>query len=116
MAREPKPEGNGYDKAVLKVAIEKIEASKASIASIMGKAMAECKKHHEEIAEAMADAKAKGVPMKPLKAELKLCEFDEKKRKVVGKLDEDAAIELEMIREALGDLASLPLGQAALAH
>lgn len=107
---------NDYAKIAdkLREYIEEIEEIKDEIDSETGAFMKRVKDKKSEIKNLIADAKNEGIPTKALRAELKLREFDRKKDKVVAGLEESDADELEMIRDALGDFASLPLGDAAL--
>lgn len=94
--------------------IEEIEGIKDDIESETGAFMKRIKDKKTEIKNLIADAKNEGIPTKAFRAELKLREFDRKKDKVVAGLEDGDADELDMIREALGDFASLPLGDAAM--
>ena len=114
MAAEAKPAGNGFKSELLKSFITRVEQVEADIASVMGAAMREAKSLREDIKEQLALAKDEGIPIKALKAELRLRKLDRAKAKVVAGLDGEDAETLEMVREALGDLASSPLGEAAL--
>lgn len=113
MAAEAKP-GNGYDGKLVKGFIKRIEELDEEVGSIMGKAMREAKERREDIKSVFAEAKDKGVPIKVLKAEVKLRKLDRDKSKIVSALDQDDADTLEMVQAALGDFASLPLGRAAI--
>lgn len=114
MAREAQPAGNGFDKKVVQGYIDRVENLKEEIASIMGTAMNEAKSLHEDIAEVFKEAKSNGIPLKALKAQLKLRKLDRDKEKVVAGLDEEDAESLEKIQHALGLLADTPLGGAAM--
>lgn len=114
MAEAATPKSNGYDRDQLKSYLDRIDNVHAEIASTMGAAMRECKTLRDDIKDIYAEAKDKGIPMKAMKAEVKLRALDRDKAKVVAGLDEDDADSLERIQEALGDFASMPLGEAAL--
>lgn len=113
MAKDAKP-SNGFDGKKLKGFVDRIANRKDEIKSVMGTAMRECKSIREDIKEIYSEAKDAGVPVAALKAEVKLRELDAEKEKVVAGLEAEDADSLEMIREALGDYASLPLGRAAV--
>lgn len=114
MAREAKPAGNGFNVELLKGFIGRVENLEEEIASTMGTAMRECKTLRDDIKEVLIEAKDNGIPVKALKAELRLRKLDRDKAKVVAGLEQDDADTLELIQEALGDFASSPLGAAAL--
>lgn len=113
MAASAKP-GNGFDAAKLKHYIHEIEEVKDEIDSETGSFMSAIKGKRNSIKDLIADAKNDGIPTKALKAELKLRDLDRDKARVVTGLEEEEAETLEQIREALGDLASLPLGEAVM--
>lgn len=114
MAREAKPAGNGFNVELLKGFIGRVENLEEEIASTMGTAMREVKTLRDDIKEVLTEAKDNGIPIRALKAELKLRKLDREKNKVVAGLEQDDADTLELIQEALGDFASSPLGAAAL--
>lgn len=111
MAEAAKP-SNGYDADQLKSYLDRIANKKEEIASVMGVAMRECKTHREDIKEIYVEAKANGVPVKALKAEVALREKDREKAKIVAGLDGDDEAELQAIRDALGDYASEQVGDS----
>lgn len=113
MAEAAKPT-NGYDSDQVKSYLDRIANLKEEIASTMGSAMRECKSLRDDIKDIYAEAKANGIPLKALKAEVKLRELDQEKAKIIAGLDEEDESSLEQIQEALGDFASSPLGEAVL--
>lgn len=113
MAAQAKPT-NGFKPEQLKSYIQRVESIKDEIASLTGSFMSEVRNHKDDIKEILVEAKASGIPVKALKAELKLRDLDREKDKVVAGLEEDDADSLEQIRFALGDFASLPLGEALM--
>lgn len=114
MAKPAHPQSNEFDADMLRSYIAACEGYEDDIASEMGSAMARVKKLREQIKETIADAKETGVPMKALKAELKLRKLDRDKNKVVAGLDQDDRESLDAIQAALGDYASTPLGASAM--
>jgi uncharacterized protein (UPF0335 family) len=113
MAASAKPT-NQFDANKLKHYIHEIEDIKDDIDSETGSFMSTIKGKRNEIKDLIADAKNEGIPTKALKAELKLRDLDRDKAKVVAGLEEAEAETLEQIRSALGDFASLPLGDAVM--
>lgn len=117
MAREATPgSSNGFKPELLQEFLKRIDNVKADIASETGTFMSTIKGMREDIKKIYTEAKDAGVPMRALKAEVKLRELDREKHKVVAGLEEEDRETLEMIQHALGDLASTPLGQAAQAN
>lgn len=105
---------NGYDGEKLKAYIGKIEGYFADMDSEKGAYMRRCKSIRESIAVVYEEAKALGIPKKVLKAHVDLRKLEGKKEDIVAKLDGDDAETFEMMADALGDFATLPLGQAAM--
>lgn len=114
MASQAKP-SNGFKPEELKSYISRVENIKDDIASETGGFMSRIKGMRDDIKDVLTEAKEAGIPVKALKAELKLRDLDREKNKVVAGLEEDDAETLEQIRFALGDFASLPLGEAVMA-
>ena len=113
MAASAKPT-NGFDRDQLKSYISRVENIKDEIASETGSFMSSIKAMREDIKDILTEAKDKGIPVKALKAELKLRDLDREKTKVVSGLEQDDAETLDQIRAALGDFSSLPLGDAVM--
>lgn len=105
---------NSFKPAELKEFIRRIESVDQEIASETGTFMAAVKGLKADIKEIYVEAKDRGIPLKALKAEIKLRKLDRDKAKVVAGLEEDDRESLEDIQEKLGDLASTPLGSAAM--
>lgn len=116
MAEAAKPgKTNGYDKHVLRSYIERVENLEGEVASIMGKAMADCKPVHEDIAETLQEAKDQhGIPKKALKAVLKMRKLERDKEKALEALGDEDRDSFEQMADALGDFVNTPLGQAAM--
>lgn len=104
---------NGYDGDKLKGYIEKIEGYFAEIESSKAAHMNRCQKIRGSMDVVFEEAKALGIPKKVLKAHVDLRMLERRKEAVVEKLGEEDADTFEMIADALGDFATLPLGQAA---
>jgi uncharacterized protein (UPF0335 family) len=113
MAQTAQPT-NGFDRSQLESFINRVEGLEEEIASTMGTAMRECKVLRGDIKDVYAEAKDKGIPMKALKAEVKLKRLDREKAKVIAGLDQEDEQSLDAIQDALGDFASSPLGEAVL--
>jgi Uncharacterized protein conserved in bacteria (DUF2312). len=105
---------NGYDGEKVRAYVSKIEGYFADMESEKGAYMRRCKSIRESIDVVYEEAKALGIPKKVLKAHVDLRKLEGKKEAIVAKLQDDDAETFEVIADALGDFAMLPLGQAAL--
>lgn len=112
----PPQHGNGYNPAKVTNFVERIEALHVDIASIMGKAMEECRQVHGDIKRILDEAKEQdGIPKKALKAVVKARALERKAAEVRDDLDGEVQDSFDLVRHALGDLADLPLGADVLA-
>jgi uncharacterized protein (UPF0335 family) len=122
MPRKKKQDGqaapgksNAFDPKHVRFAVESIESLKADIATVMAEALNECRSIHQQIKHVYQDAKGEhGIPKKALKSVIKARELERKAQAVREDLEDDVQDEHDMLRHALGDLADLPLGRAAL--
>lgn len=107
--------GNGFDPEKVRSFVWRIESLKDDIASIMERAMQECKQVHSDIRLVYDEAKDEaGIPRNALKSVIKARGHERKADKVRGDLEDDVQEIHDQIRLALGDFADTPLGQAAL--
>lgn len=107
--------GNGFDPAIVRSFIDKIEAEHAALESERGVYMARCKSIRETIAMHVEEAKsAHGIPRKALKTVLDLRAAERRKEALVEKLAGGDGETFDILATSLGDFASLPLGYAAL--
>ena len=105
---------NGVNAEAARTAFDRLKAGHAARLSIMGSAMNDCRQEHAIDKEALDTAKGNGVPLRALKANFKLWVLEQKKVKIVSALEPDDAALLELVQRSLGQLADLPLGQAAV--
>src|SRR5690348_13404687 len=106
MAQAASPsKSNGFDADKLQGYIGRIEDIETEISSTMGAAMRECKTLRDDIRDVVTEAKDAGIPVKALKAELKLRALDRDKAKIVARLDQEDEQSLEAIQSALGEFA-----------
>ena len=106
---------NGIDGDKLSAVVKEAERIEAEIASAKGAHMKFCQKKREEIAGVIKDAKAEhGIPTKELKAVLKRRKARQKMEELRDRLEADQQDTLDQMEHALGDLADLPLGAAAM--
>jgi uncharacterized protein (UPF0335 family) len=116
MAKRLKPAdgGNGFSADLVKSLVDRIEALHGEIESEQAKYMVAAKALREDIANVYEEAGARGVSTKPLKALIKTRKLDRRAKAEKEKLDLDERATLEMLKDALGDLADTPLGEAAV--
>lgn len=105
---------NGYDGEKLKNYIGKIEGYSDEIESSKAQHMNRCRHIRGSMDVVFEEAKALGIPKKVLKAHVDLRLLERKKRNVVEKLGDDDVETFEAMADALGDFATLPLGEAAV--
>lgn len=116
-AAKPKAKAghNGFDPAVLNSLVERIEHVEADGETDKGEYLQRCKARKEGIADIIEEGKARGIPPKPFKKALsarKLSRKIEQLRADLGDMVDQESY--DQIRLSLGDLADLPLGEAAL--
>ena len=107
-------QSNTIDAAEAKRFVAEIEGCLEELLSLRGTYMADCKAVREQIKGWKDQANDAGVPRKALNIELKRRELEKKIAGLIEDADEDDAALANQIREALGDYAGTPLGQAAL--
>lgn len=105
---------NGFDPSVLQDIVSRLDEIDSTIASERGKFMKRCRDLAEDRKGVMTEAKARGIPLKPLKVELKARKLTHKIEELRSELEADDADQAQLIRDALGDYADLPLGAAAV--
>ncbi|MBB4017359.1 hypothetical protein GGR16_002388 [Chelatococcus caeni] len=105
---------NGFDAEKLKRWIGEIDRHKADMLSKQGEYMKYCRDKREMINKVFELAGNDGVPKRALKAHLKMRDLQAKAEAVLEGLEEEDQESVELIREALGGLSDLPLGQAAV--
>jgi uncharacterized protein (UPF0335 family) len=114
-AAAPKPGHNGFDPALLKGFVQRIDTLKDEMASAKGAYMKRARECREDINDILTEAKDKGIPKKELKAVLKARDYQRKADAARDDLEGDAQDTFDAIAHALGGLGDTPLGQAALA-
>jgi hypothetical protein len=113
---------NGINGDAATKLLKALIASHEERLSIMGAAMNECRVTHEADKELLTKAKAEGMPVRAVKAEVKRILLERKVAAVRDDLEPDDQVLLDMVRAAtpdvvraaLGTYADLPLGQAAV--
>lgn len=105
------PGNNGFESA--NRFVSEIEKHFETLDTYRGEYMKRCRDVRDLIAGAYDRAKDAGVPKKELKAVISARKLEARLKGIREDL-EDGAETFDMIRHALGDLAELPLGTAAL--
>lgn len=107
--------GGASDPVVLIEFVARIENLHAEIAKEKSAFMLTCKALQQDIKEVLEEAQTKGIPKKPLKAIVKQRALEKKVAACRDDLDDiDHISAFDIMKAALGDLADLPLGQAAI--
>ncbi len=107
------PGSNGFDPKVLKAFVSDIDRHHETLATYQGEYLKRCRDVRDLITGVYDRAKDAGIPKKELKAVIKVRGL-EKKIAAAREDCEDGGETFDAIRHALGDLADLPLGTAAL--
>jgi uncharacterized protein (UPF0335 family) len=94
--------------------VERIEAINAEIASETGTFMAAMKEKKNDIADILEEAKSNGIGKTPLKTVIKARALTLKLEAMEEALEDEQRETYDQILHAIGDLAELPLGKAAL--
>ena len=106
---------NGFDPKLVKGMTKRVETCLDKLESMKGKYMSECKAVRNDISDIYKEAKAKGIPTRPFKNYVKERELRGKIEDLRDNLEEDDQDSYDLIKQAMGELADLPLGAAALA-
>lgn len=108
--------GGGADNPNLVIEfVGRIENLHADLEKEKSAYMLACKALHQDIKEVLEEAQSKGLPKKPLKAIVKQRALEKKVAACRDDLDDiDHLSAFDIMKAALGDLADLPLGQAAM--
>ena len=113
---KPADSTNAFDPKVVQNLVNKIDKLFSDIDSERGRYMKRCRDIRESIQAVYDEGKARNIPKKELRvfvtARIKL----EKARKVLEDLEADQRETVEMLAEAFGDAADLPLFQSKLSR
>lgn len=111
---ESKKQTNGFDPERIRGFVSEIKQEFDKLASEKGAFMERCKVIRTAIDDVYKSAKAQGVLKAPLKAVVKTLKLERDLKDIRDDLDDiDYRNQYDLIRDALGDFASSPLGQAA---
>jgi uncharacterized protein (UPF0335 family) len=113
-SESPRPASNGYDPDEVKSFVSRVENLYGDLDKEKSAYMLDCKQIRGAMKEVYDEAKEAGIPKKELKAVIKARALERKAEAARDDLEAESQDTFDMIRHALGDLADLPLGQAAL--
>jgi uncharacterized protein (UPF0335 family) len=105
---------NGFDPKKMKSFVGRVENVEKELESLKGRYMSECKALREDIKDIFKEAQVEGVPTRPLKNYIKERQLLRKAEACRENLEADDQDSYDLIKQAMGDLAELPLGKAAL--
>jgi uncharacterized protein (UPF0335 family) len=94
--------------------VQRVENLNADLATEKSEYMTRCKGIREDIKEVLSEAADAGITRKTIKTAVKVRYLERKAAEARDSLEEGEIETLDAIRLKLGDLAELPLGQAAL--
>jgi hypothetical protein len=100
---------NTFDPALIQNLVGKIEGYFSDLDSERGTYMQRCRGIRESISAVYDEAKARGVPKKELRVFVNGRQALEKARRVLADLEAEQRETVEMLAEAFGDAADLPL-------
>ena len=109
MARDAADIPNTFDPATVQNLVNKIEGLFSDIESERGAFMKKCRDIRESISNVYDEGAARGIPKKELR---KLVSYRMKldaARKVLADLEQDQVETVQLLAEAFGDAADLPL-------
>lgn len=116
-AKETKPgTSNGYDPAVVKGFVGRIEECNQEKMREHMAYMGKCKEINEDISDILDEAKAKGIPKRALRLNIKRRHLESKIDDIREDLEGDEQDDYDLLMHTLGDLADSELGKAALAR
>ena len=106
--------GNGVNPETIQSYVGRIENLYGEIGKVKSAMMNDCKILHTDIKQVYIEAKKEGLNKKSLSALIKERGLLAKAAECSENLEADEADLFTMMKDALGDFAGLPLGQAAL--
>ena len=105
---------NAIDPTMAQRFVGELDRCDEELLTLRGEYMQRCKTVRERKADWMEQAEAAGIPRSGLKVELKRRDLARKIKTLEADAGEEVVETADMIREALGSFADMPLGAAAL--
>jgi hypothetical protein len=102
------------DDEVVRDHVHRVENLIDELASEKGRYMQAARSIRDGIKRVIVEAKDAGIPRREFKAVIKARSLEHRLAEVRDELEPDEVQTFDQIRHALGDLADLPLGRAAL--
>jgi hypothetical protein len=110
-----KKAGNGYPSEVVENLVRSHEQLDEACATIMSKAMTDCKVHRQDQKDLLDEAKdTHGIPKGAMKKVLAIRKMERKAAKIREDAEDDVQDDIDQLRHSLGDLDETPLGEAAV--
>jgi hypothetical protein len=106
---QPASATNTFDPTIVKPIVDKIEGFLADLDSERGSYMQRCRSIRDSMSSAYEEGKARGIPKKELRALVRTREKLRAARRVLDDLEPEQRQTVEMLAEAFGDAADLPL-------
>jgi uncharacterized protein (UPF0335 family) len=101
-----------FDPELVQSILAKIDNLKADLLRERGSSMSRCRGIHESIQNTYKEAKARGIPTRPLRALVKIREREEANRQQYSELEPDDQTAVSLLATAEG-MQDLPLWRAA---
>ena len=105
---------NAIDPTTAQRFVGELDRCDEELLTLRGEYMQRCKNVRERKADWMEQAEAAGIPRSGLKVELKRRDLARKIKTLEADAGEEVVETADMIREALGSFADMPLGAAAV--
>ena len=106
---------NAIDPTTARRFVGEIDRCEAELLTLRGEYMARCKGVRERMKDWKEQAATAGIPRSGLNFLLKRRKIEEKLKSLEADAEPEIVETADMIRDALGDFADLPLGGAAVA-
>lgn len=100
---------NTFDPVLVQSLVNRTEGLFADLDSERGVYMKKCRDIRESIAAVYAEADARGIPKKEFRVYVKARMSLDKTRKILEDLESDQRDTVELLADAFGDAADLPL-------
>jgi hypothetical protein len=106
--------GNGYDGAMVRSFLDRIEHVQADIDEVMDAAQLACAPHREDIAAIKKEATDAGIPRRAMNALISERRMRARADQIRDSLTADDQDRFDNLKAALGDFGDTALGAAAL--
>jgi hypothetical protein len=107
-------QGNGFDPDQISRHLRIVDAADDELASLLGTYRADCRGPRSRIKDSYTLAKEQGLNLTALRAVTAKHRAEKAHERRLAELEPDDRDDYQAMREALGGLGDLPLGEAAL--